>query len=53
MDDAELEVLLRNERYPRSAGYSARWMVDGGMGPNPVWQAEALTRTCAAWPRHG
>jgi len=43
VDDAELDVLLRNERYPRSAGYSARWMVDGGMGPNPVWQAEALT----------
>lgn len=43
MDEAELEVLLRNERYSRSAGYSARWMVDGAMGPNPVWQAEALT----------
>jgi cyclopropane fatty-acyl-phospholipid synthase-like methyltransferase len=43
VDDAELEVLLRNERYPRSAGYSARWMVDNGMGPNPVWQAESLT----------
>ena len=43
VDDAELDVLLRNERYPRSAAYSARWMVDGGMGPNPVWQAEALT----------
>jgi len=34
-------MLLRNERYPRSGGYSARWMVDGGMGPNPVWQSEA------------
>jgi hypothetical protein len=43
VDDAELDLLLRNERYPRSAGYSARWMVDGAMGPNPVWQAEALT----------
>ncbi|TCC23856.1 methyltransferase domain-containing protein [Kribbella speibonae] len=42
MDDAELEVRLRNGRYPRAAGYSARWMVDGSMGPNPVWQAEAL-----------
>src|SRR3954454_2353001 len=42
MDDAELEVLLRNERYPRSAGYSVRWMVDGAMGPNTLWQAEAL-----------
>jgi cyclopropane fatty-acyl-phospholipid synthase-like methyltransferase len=43
MDDAELALLLRNDRYPRSAGYSPRWMVDGAMGPNPVWQAEALT----------
>lgn len=43
MDDDELSVALRNERYPRSARYSARWMVDGAMGPNPVWLAEALT----------
>lgn len=43
MDDDELAVLLKNERYPRSARYSARWMVNGAMGPNPVWQAEALT----------
>src|SRR4051794_27681577 len=42
MDDDELEKLLRNERYPRTAKYSARWMVDASMGPNPVWQAEAL-----------
>lgn len=42
MDD-DLDALLKNERYPRSAGYSARWMIDGAMGPNPVWQAEALT----------
>lgn len=47
MDDDELDVLLRNERYPRSAGYSARWMVDGAMGPNPVWQAEALAEVMA------
>jgi len=45
VDDAELESLLRNERYPRSARYSARWMVDGAMGPNPVWLAEALAET--------
>jgi cyclopropane fatty-acyl-phospholipid synthase-like methyltransferase len=42
MDDAELAQLLTNDRYPRSAGYSARWMVDASMGPNPLWQAEAL-----------
>lgn len=50
MDDAELDVLLRNARYPRSAAYSGRWMVDGGMGPNPVWQAEALTEVMALEP---
>ncbi|WP_350279676.1 SAM-dependent methyltransferase [Kribbella sp. HUAS MG21] len=42
MDDDELAVRLRNDRYPRSAGYSARWLVDAAMGPNPLWQAEAL-----------
>jgi cyclopropane fatty-acyl-phospholipid synthase-like methyltransferase len=42
MDDADLGVLLTNERYPRSAAYPARWMVDASMGPNPLWQAEAL-----------
>ncbi|WP_145805418.1 SAM-dependent methyltransferase [Kribbella amoyensis] len=42
MDDDELDGLLKNERYPRSGRYSGRWMVDGVMGPNAVWQAEAL-----------
>ncbi|MEQ4209043.1 methyltransferase domain-containing protein [Actinopolymorpha sp. B17G11] len=44
MDDDELATLLANERYPRSARYSIRWMVDNAMGPNPVWLAEALTQ---------
>jgi cyclopropane fatty-acyl-phospholipid synthase-like methyltransferase len=43
MDDEELDALLRNDRYPRSARYPHRWMIDGAMGPNPVWQAEALS----------
>jgi cyclopropane fatty-acyl-phospholipid synthase-like methyltransferase len=43
MDDEELDALLKNDRYPRSARYPARWMIDGAMGPNPVWQAEALS----------
>lgn len=43
MDDDELGALLANDRYPRSAHYPARWMVDASMGPNPVWQAEALS----------
>lgn len=44
MDDDELAALLVNERYPRSARYSMRWMVDNAMGPNPVWLVEALTQ---------
>ena len=43
MDDDELAEALTNARFPRSARYPARWMVDGAMGPNPVWLAEALT----------
>lgn len=43
MDDEELDALLKNDRYPRSSRYSNRWMVDTAMGPNSVWQAEALS----------
>lgn len=43
MDDDVLQALLVNERYPRSGAYSARWMVENAMGPNPVWLTEALT----------
>ncbi|HZX07379.1 SAM-dependent methyltransferase [Kribbella sp.] len=50
MDDGELQEMLRNERYPRAAGYSARWMVDASMGPNPVWQVEALAGVMAFEP---
>jgi hypothetical protein len=41
MDDDELAVLLTNERDLRSVGYSARWVVDSLMGPNP----------CCRWKR--
>lgn len=42
MDDDELQRALTLARYPRSAKYPARWMVDNAMGPNPIWLAEAL-----------
>ncbi|MBM7788020.1 SAM-dependent methyltransferase [Tenggerimyces flavus] len=42
MDDAELEARVKNSRYPRSSTYPARWVVENAMGPNPLWQAEAL-----------
>ncbi|MEV6288338.1 methyltransferase domain-containing protein [Kribbella sp. NPDC051770] len=50
MDEAELTHLLRNDRYPRSATYSARRAVDAAMGPNPLWQAEALTSLMSLRP---
>jgi cyclopropane fatty-acyl-phospholipid synthase-like methyltransferase len=50
MDDDELSRLLANERYPRSARHSARWMVHNAMGPNPVWLAEALTQVMPLEP---
>lgn len=42
IDDTELDSMARNERYPRAARYSARWMISGNMGPNPLWRAESL-----------
>ncbi|TDD46756.1 methyltransferase domain-containing protein [Kribbella antibiotica] len=50
MDESALAELLRNERYPRAAGYSARWVVEGGMGPHPLWQAEALSECLVLEP---
>ena len=40
--DQELQQLLTLERYPLSAKYPARWVVDNRMGPNPLWLAESL-----------
>jgi cyclopropane fatty-acyl-phospholipid synthase-like methyltransferase len=50
VEDDELTRLLTNERYPWSGRYSARWMVDNAMGPNPVWLAEALTEVMPLEP---
>lgn len=50
MDDDRLDELLANDRYPRSSKYSARWMVDNAMGPNPVWLAESLTEVLPLRP---
>lgn len=40
--DDELQQKLTLARYPRSGRYSARWLMDNNMGPNPIWLAEAL-----------
>jgi cyclopropane fatty-acyl-phospholipid synthase-like methyltransferase len=44
VDDAELCRLLTLERYPRSAAYDPRRVIDGMMGPNALWLAEALSQ---------
>src|SRR5580765_3541527 len=42
MAEDELRRALTLPAYPRSAGWDPRWMLDGAMGPNPVWLAEAI-----------
>lgn len=34
---------LTKPEFPRSSGYDADWVLDGNMGPNPLWLAEWLT----------
>jgi SAM-dependent methyltransferase len=35
--------LLQNACFPRSSGYDPQWILDGRMGPNPLWLTEWLT----------
>lgn len=44
MAEDDLLARLRLPRYPRTARYDPRWMVDNQMGPNPLWLLEWL------WP---
>ena len=41
-DRAELQELLRRPQYPRSAEYDPEWVLESMMGPNVLWQTEAL-----------
>ena len=41
-DLADLDALLRHDRYPRSAGYDATWVLANQMGPHPLWLTEWL-----------
>jgi SAM-dependent methyltransferase len=36
--------------FPRSAGYDLGWQLEGTMGPNALWLAEALTQELAIEP---
>jgi SAM-dependent methyltransferase len=45
--DPDMDTILRERvpwpsRYPRSAGYDARWQFDHAMGPHPLWLLESL-----------
>lgn len=42
--DERLRQALTVERYPRSAAYEPRWIIDNLMGPHPLWLAESLTQ---------
>ena len=42
LTDDDLRAALARPRYPRTAGYDARWIVDHWMGPHALWLAEWL-----------
>jgi ubiquinone/menaquinone biosynthesis C-methylase UbiE len=48
--DQELQQRLTLERYPLSAKYPVRWVVDNLMGPNPLWLAESLAEVMPLQP---
>lgn len=39
---ADLDQLIRPQRYPRSSGYDPAWLLSLDMGPHPLWQLEDL-----------
>jgi cyclopropane fatty-acyl-phospholipid synthase-like methyltransferase len=38
----KIQQFLAVERFPRSTGYDAKWVIDNLMGPNVLWLAEFL-----------
>ena len=41
-DSTNLDALLHHDRYPRSAGYDATWVMANQMGPHALWLTEWL-----------
>jgi SAM-dependent methyltransferase len=41
---------LHHERYERSNGYEASWILENLMGPNPLWLLESLTEVMPIEP---
>lgn len=37
-------VELKRDGYPRASGYDVAWLLDGDMGPHPLWLLEDLAR---------
>jgi SAM-dependent methyltransferase len=44
-DDDELRRRLTRPRFPRSAGYDPRWLIENWMGPSAMWLLEWLCAT--------
>jgi cyclopropane fatty-acyl-phospholipid synthase-like methyltransferase len=42
--------LLRHPRYPRTAKYDAQWIIENGMGSNPLWYMESLSQVMTFTP---
>ncbi len=38
------------QRFPRSRGYDLSWVIELGMGPNPIWLAEYLSESITLEP---
>jgi SAM-dependent methyltransferase len=49
MDEA-IGRLPANERFPRASRYEPAWVLDGNMGPNPLWLLEWLSGDLALTP---
>ncbi|TDD29528.1 methyltransferase domain-containing protein [Kribbella turkmenica] len=50
MVETELQRALTVDKYPRSAKYDQRWVVDNLMGPHPLWSVEALMQVMSLKP---
>jgi len=48
--EIDLQKLLENENFPRSAKYDPQWVVDNQMGPNVLWLTEWLCRDMGLAP---
>jgi ubiquinone/menaquinone biosynthesis C-methylase UbiE len=47
---AAVAALTRPDRFPLSARYDARWLLDLDMGPHPLWQLEEMLPKLALRP---